>query len=159
MLVADDGGAESLEASDGWLIEASKVEAALEASGPAIVWITGGNTLSMGISDCLLWPQGAGDRIDARFGLLDVAGNFSGWVESPIEIPSAAEAQATADAEATAEARAQNPPRNFWGHREGSCALDAPIPSRGPGALLASLAFGLAVVAARRARVSRPARG
>jgi hypothetical protein len=158
ILVADDGGAESLDASDGWLIEASEVDAALEASGPAIVWITGGSTLRMGISDCLFWPQGAGDRIDARFGLLDVAGNFSGWVESPIEIPSAAEARATADAEAIAEGRAQNPPRNIWGHREGSCALGAPIPSRGPGGLLASLAFGLAAAAGRRARVSRPAR-
>lgn len=61
-------------------------------SGSKVSVLSDDNVLSMGVGACPSWPDGAADRIDGRFGVLDGAGNFSGWVEMPVEIPSEAEA-------------------------------------------------------------------
>lgn len=67
-------------------------------------WLSSSNTLRLGVTDCSNWPEGAADRIDGRFGVLDGAGNFSGWMEMPVEIPSDAEAVAALQARAATAA-------------------------------------------------------
>lgn len=56
--------------------------------------------------DCGVWPPYASDSELGRFGVLDLAGNFSGWASVPLELPSLADAQAAAVAE-----REANPQR------------------------------------------------
>ena len=71
--------------------------------GPTVEWTADDEQwVSAGIGLCRLWPNGAPDILNARFAALDIAGNFSGWAEVPLEIPSAAEAQVVADAERAA---------------------------------------------------------
>jgi hypothetical protein len=141
-----DGAPDPATSVDGWLIERSQLDAALE-SASAVSWLTGSNVLSMGVSDCLLWPKYAADRIDARFGVLDVAGHFSGWVEMPVEIPSFEETRATLDADAAAaEARAFSAPQS------GSCSLARRGDS---GAASTSFAIGLLALSVLRARAKR----
>jgi hypothetical protein len=64
----------------------------LEPTTRAIRWFSSDDDVAVGIGDCLVWPEGA-ERQSARFGVLDLAGNFSGWMTTELELPSPAEAQ------------------------------------------------------------------
>jgi len=148
--LAGDGATNSVTSSAGWLIDGSQLDAALDSSAPAIWWLTGGNVLSMGVGDCLIWPEFASDRIEAQFGVLDVAGNFSGWVDMPVEIPSYTEAVAALEAQAAQAATLRATPTS-QASRSG-CSLAR---SGAPGAALTSLGLGLFAAAALRARAKR----
>ncbi len=116
-------------------------------------WLSGSNELWMGISDCPSWPEGAGDRLDGQFGVLDGVGNFSGWVEMPVEIPSDAEAVAALMAQRAADTAATATDDQVV-HRvhRADCSL-ARGGSRGGG--WASLGLGGAAAAVLRARAKR----
>jgi hypothetical protein len=128
--------------------------------GPVAQWVSQGDWVIAGPSDCSTWPDGAPDSLTARFGAFDLAGNFSGWVDVPVALPSEAEAQAAADAlcaEANAAAveadrvAAANLARLAEASQDKGCAV-APGPVRGARGFAAfALALGLAGVA-RRAR-------
>jgi hypothetical protein len=104
-----------------------------------------------------IWPEGAPDALNGRFGSVDLAGNFSGWADVPLEIPSQAEAQAAvadelaeqAEAEAEAE-RVAAANRAMLAERPstGACAA-APVRA-GRASGLASLALVLAAALRRR---------
>lgn len=101
-------------------------------------------TCSSWVGDCLLGPKYAGDRIDASFGLLDVAGNFSGWADMPVEIPSHTEARAAVDAQAG------DPPTSVAAQDGGGCSIRR---NGARGVASMSLALGLIAAAVLRARV------
>jgi hypothetical protein len=119
-------------------------------SGQRAWWLGSSNTLRIGVTDCSNWPEGAGDRIDGRFGALDGAGNFSGWTEMPVEIPSEAEAIAALRAQRAAAAALSGTADDT--PREADCSF-AQGASRGAG--WASLAFGALAAATLRARRKR----
>jgi hypothetical protein len=116
-------------------------------SGQMAWWLGSSNTLRIGVTDCSNWPEGAGDRIDGRFGVLDGAGNFSGWMEMSVEIPSDAEAVAALRAQTAAAAALSGTADDT--PREADCSF-APTVSTGAG--WASLAFGALAAATLRAR-------
>jgi hypothetical protein len=60
----------------------------------AVRWLSTRDSVDVGHGDCLLWPEDGADRQLARFGVIDLAGNFSGWVSSELELPSPEEALA-----------------------------------------------------------------
>ena len=76
------------------------------AQAPLVQWISDNDYLGVGITDCALWPDGAPDTLTGRFATLDLAGNFSGWADVPLQLPPAAEAQAFADHQAELNAQA-----------------------------------------------------
>jgi hypothetical protein len=57
-------------------------------------WLSVEDTVAVGEGDCLIWPEDGADRQSARFGVLDLAGNFSGWTTAELELPSPVEVQA-----------------------------------------------------------------
>jgi hypothetical protein len=126
--------------------------AAQTASGErrTFTWITSGDELAVGRGDCISWPTGA-DTQSARFGVLDLAGNFSGWVDVPLELPSEAEAWAVLGLDPAGGP--QSPPVERAGPSACSlAAVGAPVP-RGTGFFtLLALGVGLALTGARRAR-------
>lgn len=133
------------------------------AQAPLVQWISDGDFLSVGITDCVLWPDGAPDTLTSRFGTLDLAGNFSGWVDVPLELPSAAEAQAVADerAESYAQAaaedariRAENLAKLDAASHSSGCALRGGH-TQAPGAIAA---LALVVIGRARRKQRRPAR-
>lgn len=167
LLIGFGGGAQSDELAslatlDDILIDGPPSAEAI-AQAPLVQWISDSGDLDVGITDCTLWPEGAPDTLTGRFGALDIAGNFSGWVDVPLELPSAAEAQAVADeraendARAAADAariRAENLARLDAASQSSGCALH-PGHSQAPGAIVA-----LALISIGRARRKqrRPAR-
>lgn len=139
-----DGGYEGQAYAD--LIEPSA------AALPMIQWVARGESLFAGYSDCGVWPRGASDSELARFGVLDLAGHFSGWASVPLELPSAAEAETVAAAER--EARRVH---NVQQGRPSACSLELPGDDREGSsersrAGLLALAFGVVATGARRAR-------
>jgi hypothetical protein len=146
------------------LIDGPPSEQAI-AEAPRVQWASDGDLVEVGFNDCVLWPDGAPDNVNARFAVLDLAGNFSEWTDVPLEIPPEAEAQAAADAQDAASAReaaeqaaedARVSAANLAmlaaiDSRDRSCAI-APTPARGSSPLAAlSVALGLVLVSARRA--------
>lgn len=119
---------------------------------PMIQWASRAESVWAGISDCVVWPAGASDSELGRFGVLDMAGNFSGWTSVPLELPSLAEAQSAAAADREAQRNL-----NVQQGRPNACSLELPGGSdagrreRPRGDLLA-LAFGLVAAGVRRAR-------
>ena len=129
-----------------------------EPLGPVMEWVSDRATLTVGTTDCSTWPAGAADRQDARFGSFDLAGNFSGWIDVPLELPSREEAQAAADQERAerelqqAEAARQNlqEPRSAIA----DCSTATRLGARSGSVAWLSLSLGLVAAAARR-RVRR----
>lgn len=114
---------------------------------PLVEWLTAFGRPPVGVGDCLTWPEGAGDSVDARFGVLDLAGNFSGWADVGVRLPTEAE---TAELQAAAETRPEGPYS-----RPSACSL---TPGTGTNRAPAWLTLALAslVQAARRRRRASP---
>ena len=146
----DQGALDELPAIEDFFVSDTTLRLETLLDGPTLDWASTNESLSVGRSDCLVWPSGAGDALDARFGVFDLAGNFSGWVELPLELPSAAEAQAVVDARREAAAN-----ENVLQGRPSACAM-TPASTEGPRALGAwSVALGVAGLALRRSRRAR----
>lgn len=131
---------------------------------PAALWFGTGPRIYAGIADCMAWPSYEVERVAARFGAFDLAGNFSGWLDVPLELPSVAEAEAAiefeeAQAQAEQDARlraAYEGKHHGQGHVTG-CTLTRGTPRRAV-APLAGTAFVLALMCARwRRRTLRSA--
>jgi hypothetical protein len=120
-----------------------------------IEWATTTGFVWVGKGDCSIWPEGASDRENARFGVLDIAGNFSGWMETEIELPSEAEAQAQvalAEQERAAEQASFYPPQPVSNTDHGYCNI---APGAAPTGAAAGLTLALAgLLAGRRLRRS-----
>lgn len=125
----------------------------------ALYWATTRDEMSVGVGSCLIWPDLAQDHREARFGVLDLAGNFSGWSEPmalalpfPEEVaaPAATESTAAPPIDVTAPLPAPAPAQSS------GCGLALPRSSTAPGSWLA-LALGVALASARLRR--SPLRG
>jgi MYXO-CTERM domain-containing protein len=161
ILIGDPGASEndplsSVTSLEDILIDGPPSAEAI-AQAPMVQWIADYDYLSVGITDCALWPDGAPDTLTTRFATLDVAGNFSGWTDIPIELPSAAEAQAVADEQAQLNAqvaaedariRAENLAKLEAASQGGGCAVSASRASGSSG--LVALALVLIGWARRR---------
>lgn len=154
-----DGAVTELASVEGLLLDGPPTPAAA-AEAPLLEWIADVEQLSVGLEYCSLWPEGAPDALTASFGVFDLAGNFSGWGDVSLELPSEAEAQALADQEAAEAAAAAaeadrvaeaNLARLAAASRDDGCAL-APASSGGPSAL-AALALGASALWRRRQQV------
>ncbi len=143
----DRGGLPELPSIDQFLVDDTTLPLETLLEGPRLEWASTNESLSLGRSDCLIWPDGAGDALDARFGLFDLAGNFSGWVDVLLELPSAAEAQAVADAQ-----RGTAADSNVLQGRPSACSMTS-TPAGGAGSLGAlTLSLGLVALELRRLR-------
>lgn len=112
--------------------------------GPVLEWVSEDARVSVGIGDCSGWPRGAAEQQEARFGVFDLAGNFSGWTLVPLELPSEEEARAQVEVEA--ESSIADPRRSIL-----SCSTAAALGNRGAGsAAWLALALGLCIAARRR---------
>jgi hypothetical protein len=105
ILIADTADALGAVSSASDLFEGGASFDSLEitATTRAIRWLSTRDELSVGQGDCLIWPESAGDQQTARFGVLDRAGNLSGWMTTDLELPSPDEARAILAAEQDAE--------------------------------------------------------
>lgn len=136
LLIADTaaGLGDVSSARDLFVEEGAFESVELTPSTRVVRWLSAaGEVLPVGRGDCLIWPEDGSDRQSARFGALDHAGNFSGWISAELELPSSEEAsaliaaqeeEARAQAEEVAELR-QRPPRDsglFANHNTG-CSL------------------------------------
>jgi hypothetical protein len=147
ILIGDAGGLGPFASIDDLFIDPAAAQKA-SSERERLTWITSADGLSVGRGGCISWPEGAPDIQSARFGSLDLAGNFSGWVEVPLELPSEEEARAVLALEPAREPTSQ--PRVDSG--PSACSLAAPVP-RGTGVLtLFALGVGWALTSARRAR-------
>lgn len=123
----------------------------------ALYWVTTREEMSVGVGSCLIWPDTAQDRREARFGLLDLAGNFSGWSEPlTLTLPFPEEADAPAPTEST-----DAPPIDVAAPlpapapaRSSGCALSLPGSPTAPGSWLA-LGVALACARLRRSALRR----
>jgi hypothetical protein len=158
ILIADNATAlGSLTSVDDLLLE-EKMEfsaIALSETSRVIRWMTTGSAMHVGVGDCGIWPAAETDVQQGRFGVLDLAGNFSGWGE-PVElrIPSPQDANVLieeAEREAEASARATREDRRgvFEGHSMG-CAVRARASRPHGASLLTLLALGMALRWGRR---------
>jgi len=171
ILIGDPGASSendplsSVTSLEDLLIDGPASEAAF-AEAPMVQWLSETDDLAVGIADCTLWPDGAPDTLTGRFATLDLAGNFSGWTEVPVQLPSAAEAQAAADEQAELNAqvaaedariRAENLAKLDAANQAHGCTLQPSRP-RKPNALAALAALAFALIARTR-RGQRNARG
>ena len=120
---------------------------------PIIQWVARDASVFAGISPCGVWPHDASDTALGRFGVLDLAGRFSGWLEVPLELPSQEEAEPVAAAQLEARKR-----RNVQQGRPPACSVGVPgdrNPSRREPSLRGLLALGLALTAASGRRAWR----
>lgn len=161
LLGAIDGAPGNAPPADVMLDDDSSLEED-RAGTPVVVWVTHTH-LFAGTGDCMVWP-GSSIRQSARFGVMDVAGNFSGWTsDTLLELPDQREAeQIVAEADAAERARQdalvelqQSKPRMglFEGHNTG-CALGAANPRAFGGSILATLMGLAALRRCSRRRVS-----
>jgi hypothetical protein len=126
-----------------------------DGRGPVLDWLSDRPTLSVGVGDCAAWPEGAADRQDARFGSFDLAGNFSGWIDVPLDLPSREVALANAERERAERERqeAEAAQRNLQEPRSAiaNCSTVVPTAARRHGnAAGLSLVLGLVAAAVRR---------
>jgi hypothetical protein len=161
ILMGDNGALGDVTSADDVLLDedAGFVAIEVEASTPVVRWLTTLPELYVGVGDCLIWPEGAEDRQDARFGVLDLAGNFSGWLAEELLLPSAQQARGTLDAElareqalaaADLESRREADVRRREALNPVSCALERPGASAGGKAAMIWLALGAALATRRR---------
>jgi hypothetical protein len=166
ILVADTAAALGTvtSADDLFVEEGSFDSVELGPTTRAVRWLSTSDSVDVGKGDCLIWPEDGADRQSARFGVLDLAGNFSGWASSELELPSPEEARALiAAAEAQEEAMADEVARLrerkarggglFENHNTG-CSL-APRRGRAAGHFAGLTAILGAVLLARRALSAR----
>lgn len=154
ILISDTGNLGDVRSADDLLLDRPGPNSPLDDATPRVQWATSRNDLYVGRGDCMSWPDGVGDRADVRFGVLDLAGNFSGWLDTTLELPPQADADALAarqlaEAErSAAEQAAYLPPAPS----NGSACSVAPgsAPSGVTGWL--ALAAGSVLQAARRLR-------
>jgi hypothetical protein len=129
---------------------------------PAARWLTTESSLSVGLGGCMVWPDASVERVQARFGTFDLAGNFSGWVEVPdLALPTPEEAElAIAERRLQAEADREDSDGNIRKRRPAhvlSCDLPSPTPRSGNGAFgLLALAPLFISVVRRRLRLAAP---
>jgi hypothetical protein len=153
ILIGDTGQLGSIATIDALFEQGDANLADLDGAAlPMIQWVSSSDSVWAGISDCAVWPRGASDSELARFGVLDLAGNFSGWTSVPLELPSRSEAElaAAADLEARRNLNVQQ-------GRPSACSLHLPAgngarPSEAVRVELLALAFGLVAAGVRRAR-------
>jgi hypothetical protein len=149
ILVGDVGGLGPFASVDELFIEGPGVAQKASSEPSMFTWITSADGLSVGRGDCISWPQGAPDTQSARFGSLDLAGNFSGWVDVPLELPSEEEARAVLGLDPAGNP--PSPPVESSG--PSACGLAGPPVPRGTGVFsVFALAVGLTLAGARRAR-------
>lgn len=127
-----------------------------DTRGPVLEWVSEHQTLSVGVGDCSVWPPGAADRQDARFGTFDLAGNFSGWIDVPLQLPSREEAQAELDRQDAERAleQAEAASRNIQEPRSAIAGCSTAAPSNGA-SHVAWLSLALALTAASYRRRTR----
>jgi hypothetical protein len=170
LLIADTAGAlGSVSSADDLFVAGGSFEAVeVSATAPVIRWFSADEVVAVGQGDCLIWPENGIEQQSARFGVLDLAGNFSGWTAAELELPSSEEARAIITAQEAAEqadedevarerARIESDRDMFDNHQcsvgPGSGASASP----GAGRHVAgwTLALGAALLRARRRRPSR----
>lgn len=95
ILIGDVGGTPSFTSAEDLFVDEQSL-ASEAAVSHGLQWITARSSPPAGSGDCLIWPEGASDDASARFGVLDLAGNFSGWVDVDVQLPMKAEAEAAA---------------------------------------------------------------
>lgn len=158
ILIADNAGALGTieSAQDLWLPERdADFESVPLASGTRVVrWATLDSELWVGLGDCMVWPETAADREQARFGVLDLAGNFSGWT-GPVELtlPSVSEAESIIASNNQAreeEEAARYAAIDFQKPKSGCTLSAAPSSTERSAWGLAALALALGVAARRR---------
>jgi hypothetical protein len=153
ILIGDTGQLGSIATIEALFEQGDANLAALDGAAlPLIQWVSRSESLWAGISDCGVWPRGASDSELARFGVLDLAGNFSGWASVTLELPSRAEAEVAAAADLEARRNL-----NVQQGRPSACSLhlsagNGPRPSEAARVDLLALAVGLVAAGARRAR-------
>jgi hypothetical protein len=153
ILIGDTGQLGSIATIEALFEQGDANLAALDGAAlPLIQWVSRSESLWAGISDCAVWPRGASDSEVARFGVLDLAGNFSGWASVTLELPSRAEAEVAAAADREARRNL-----NVQQGRPSACSLhlsagNGSRPSGAAGVDLLALAVGLVAAGARRAR-------
>ncbi|HTV19575.1 MAG TPA: hypothetical protein VMG12_12905 [Polyangiaceae bacterium] len=164
LLIADTASAlgSVSSAEDLFVADGAFESVELTPTTRAVRWMSASDVLAVGRGDCLIWPEVDEDQQTARFGALDLAGNFSGWITADLELPSSAEADeiiAAYDAEqqAQAEEAAHRPAREsgwFENHNTG-CSIGA---SGGAAPPLAAWTAAIAtlLIGARRRRAHRP---
>jgi hypothetical protein len=154
LLLADIGGLGDVTSIDDLFLADTTLALYDAVAGNGIEWVTTEQALGVGPSDCGYWPSGAADRQNARLGVLDLAGNFSGWVDVELELPSVQEAQAAAEAD-TAAAYDRT-----YGERDGRPPVCTFTPSRSGGSSGAGAWLTLAVAGLLHAtrRYRRPPR-
>jgi hypothetical protein len=158
ILIGDTGTLGAVSSVDDLFIEGSRPVEYDDDETPRVEWATTDRYVWVGKGDCVVWPEGASDQQIARFGVLDLAGNFSGWVDTEVELPSEAEAQeaqALAEQERAAEAAAYAPPPVFPSNDNSSACSTPPGNVSGTSALLTLGLAGVLGFARRSRRVSR----
>jgi hypothetical protein len=95
ILVADTANAlgSVASANDLFVEGASFASVELTPTTRVVRWLAADTTVYVGKGDCLIWPEDGADQQSARFGVLDLAGNFSGWMTTELELPSPVEAR------------------------------------------------------------------
>ena len=87
ILIGESGGAlDDVASLDDLLASPDAGFVSVDASptSPIVRWATTDSVLSVGLGDCVVWPSSEA-AATARFGVLDLAGNFSGWGE-PVDL-------------------------------------------------------------------------
>ncbi len=123
---------------------------------PLVRWMSMDPTVSAGFGPCIVWPERPWPEVDlprqsARFGVMDLAGNFSGWSSDIVlELPSLAAAeQMAAEAEADRQAEREAAlPGSQRSSKDHNCALGVATPREHRGSIVTAL--GMALIAARR---------
>lgn len=125
-----------------------------------VKWLDNFGNFRVGTGDCQVWPASQGAAISARFGVLDLAGNFSGWESEAhlLELPPISDFSAEIPAESSVKLPGDNP--GYYDSTEGGlpergCST-ASFGEAGPGRAPASgwVLFGLfGFLLVRRRRV------
>ena len=150
LLIADLGGLGQVASLDDMFLEDRTLAPYEPIATLGIEWVTTEQALLVGRLECRYWPDAAADHESARFGVLDLAGNFSGWTEVELQIPSLEEAQAVDEADRAAAYERTFGPRDG---RPSVCAFQA-APCAGVGSGLTLALLG-AIACARRWRRHR----
>lgn len=158
LLIADTAGAlGSVSSADDLFARGGSFEAVeVSATAPVIRWFSADDVVAVGEGDCLIWPEDGVERQSARFGVLDLAGNFSGWTTAELELPSDEEASVLISAQQAAErARISREGGMFDNHRCSVAPGSGAPASAGRHVAGWTLALGAALLRARRRRPPR----
>jgi hypothetical protein len=109
ILIGESGGTlGQVESLSDLLVEGAAPRMNITPQSPVVRWIRsttdGAGGLALGQGPCMVWPDDDTDRQQARFGVFDLAGNFSGWTETrEVVLPSWEEARAIINAKGDAD--------------------------------------------------------